>query len=96
MSSKKLSADQRRRIEHIIKGAANHRRLQILELLDERPDLSVLDIAEILNVDFRTISQHTRRLDRANLIIKRYEGRVVHHKLTSLGKDILTFCRMLE
>ena len=93
---KRMNHNRRRDVENIMKGAANHRRLQILELLSENPGLSGFDIAEMLKADFRTISQHTRRLARAGLLTKQYEGRIVHHTLTSRGKNILTFCRMLE
>ena len=96
MNVKKMTGARRREIEEVMKGVANHRRLQILELLAEEPGLSVFGIAETLDTDFRTISQHTRRLARAGLVTKKYEGRVVHHTLTSRGKNILTFCRMLE
>ena len=91
-----MNTARRREVENIMKGAANHRRLQILELLLEEPGLSVLDIAGELDADFRTISQHTRRLARAGLVTKEYEGRIVHHLVTPRGKNILTFCRMLE
>ena len=93
---RRMIAIRLREVDSIIKGVANHRRLQILELLLEEPGLSVLDIAEELNADFRTISQLTRRLARAGLVTKEYEGRVVHHVVTSRGKNILTFCRRLE
>jgi hypothetical protein len=35
-----------RELERIIKGFANHRRLQILELLGKKPELSVMEVAE--------------------------------------------------
>jgi len=96
MKTKKMTRERRFHIENILKGGANHRRLQILELLADEHGLSLSDIAENLKADFRTISQHTRRLVQANLVSKKHEGRTVHHQLTPLGKNILTFCRMLE
>jgi DNA-binding MarR family transcriptional regulator len=83
-------------LENILKGIASHRRIQVLELLYYEPDLSVLDIAEKLNVDFRTVSQHTRRLAQAGLVAKRHEGSSVRHSITERGKSILLFCRTIE
>ena len=37
-----------RRLERIVKGFANHRRLEILELLQRTPELSVENISERL------------------------------------------------
>jgi DNA-binding transcriptional ArsR family regulator len=83
-------------IERIMKGVANHRRVQILDLLSDKPELSVGDIAQEIKVDFRTTSEHTRKLVLAGLVMKRYEGNVVRHALTDRGKSILKFCRILE
>ena len=51
-----------RQMERIIKGAANHRRLQIMELLERKPEMSVAEFADELGVNFKTISQHILRL----------------------------------
>lgn len=85
-----------KKLERIIKGAANHRRLQILNLLKKTPELSVDEIATELKINFKTASEHIRRLSIAELVIKRYENRNVRHKLTKRGSNILTFLRMLE
>ncbi len=85
-----------RDIELILKGAASHRRVQILDTLERRPELSVSDIAEILLIDFRTASEHLRKLTVAGLTMKRHEGAAVCHALTARGKHVLKFCRTLE
>jgi DNA-binding transcriptional ArsR family regulator len=85
-----------RDIERILKGAANHRRVQIIDTLERRPELSVSDIAEILGIDFRTASEHLRKLTAAGLVMKRHEGAAVCHALTVRGKHVLKFCRTLE
>lgn len=85
-----------KKTERIIKGAANHRRLAILSLLQKKPELSVDEIATALQINFKTASEHIRRLAIAGLVIKRYDVRSVRHKLTKRGVDILTFSRMLE
>ena len=83
-------------LERIVKGFANHRRIQILELLKKEPELSVLSVSKKLNVNFKTISEHIRRLAIAGLVLKRTDGFNVRHKLTNRGKSILKFLRILE
>lgn len=85
-----------RKMERIVKGAANHRRLQIMDLVQKEPELSVDEIATELDINFKTASDHVRRLAIAGLVLKRYEGNFVRHKLTSRGQSILKFLRILE
>ena len=87
---------QHKKIEKIVKSFANHRRLQILELLNKTPNLSVDRISENLNVNFTTISDHIRKLSDAGLVDKKYKGRFVLHTPTKTGKYVLSFCKMLE
>lgn len=84
-----------RDLERILKGAASHRRIQIIDLLDKQPELSVMEIAERLSLDFRTIGEHLRKLTIAGLVMKRHEGAAVRHALTHRGKEVLKFCRTL-
>ena len=85
-----------KRIEKIVKGFANHRRIQVLELLEKYPDSSVDNISESLNVNFVTIADHIRKLSEAGLVEKNYKGRFVLHRLNAKGKHILSFCKMLK
>ena len=85
-----------KRLQKIVKGFSNHRRIQIMELLRKYPDLSLSDIATRTKINIKTVSEHTKRLEHADLIEKNYRGRDVSHKLTQLGKNILTFLRKLE
>jgi DNA-binding transcriptional ArsR family regulator len=85
-----------RQLERIVRGFSNHRRIEILELLEKEPELSVLEIAERLGINLKTASQHIRRLTIAGLIMKRSEGASVRHKLTERGKKVLMFLRTLE
>lgn len=85
-----------RDLEKIAKGFSNHRRIQVLELLVKQPELSVFEIANELNVNYKTISEHVRRLAIAGLVMKRNAGKDVRHALTNRGKLILTFLRTLE
>ncbi len=85
-----------RQLERIVKGFANHRRIQILHLLEKHPELSLSEISGKLHIQLKTASEHLRRLTIAGLVLKRNEGRWVRHKITKRGEDILTFLRMLE
>lgn len=83
-------------LERIIKGVSNHRRIEILELLKKKPELSIIDISEILNVNFKTISEHVKRLAIAGFVLKRHAGHSVRHKVTKRGLIVLKFLRTLE
>ena len=85
-----------RQLERIVKGFANHRRLDILELLQRTPELSVEEIAEKLSIGYENASDHIRKLAIAGLVMKRYDKKSVRHKLTPRAKVILTFCKTLE
>lgn len=85
-----------RQLERIVKGFASHRRIEILELLKREPELSVDEISEKLNINFKTASEHLRRLAIAGLLLKRSEGNNVRHKLTERAQSILKFLRILE
>jgi DNA-binding transcriptional ArsR family regulator len=82
-------------LEQILKGCANHRRIETLLLLRTEPELTLEQIAEHLGVNFRTASEHMRRMAVGGLLMKRYEGTSVHHTLTRRGKDILAFLKTL-
>ncbi|HEY4475334.1 MAG TPA: winged helix-turn-helix domain-containing protein [Candidatus Paceibacterota bacterium] len=85
-----------RKLEKIVKGFANHRRIQILDLLGKKPGLSVFEISEELNVNFKTISEHLRRLTFSGLVVKSNRGAEVEHIISGLGRLILKFLRTLE
>lgn len=85
-----------RSLERVVKGFSNHRRIEILDLLTRTPELSVIEIAEKLDVNFKTISEHIRRLAQSGLVMKRSEGTSVRHKLTPRATLILKFLRTLE
>lgn len=67
-----------------------------MDLLDTSPELSVIEVADKLKINFKTASEHIRRLAITGLVLKRNQGAAVRHKLTSLGISILKFLRTLE
>jgi DNA-binding transcriptional ArsR family regulator len=85
-----------RKLERIVKGFANHRRLQIIDLLDREPELSVDEIAKKLKIGYMNASDHIRKLAIAGLVLKRSDGASVRHKITPRAKVILAFCKKLE
>lgn len=80
----------------MVKGFANHRRIQILGLLKREPELSVDEIAEKLNIGYVNTSDHVRKLAIAGLVLKRNDGNNVRHKITGRAITILEFCKRLE
>jgi predicted transcriptional regulator len=84
------------KLEKIVKGAANHYRIDVLALLSQRLDLSLLDISKLVGMNFKTASEHIKKLHNAGLVSKKYKNREIQHNLTDLGKQILIFLRMLE
>ena len=84
------------RLERIVKGFANHRRIEIMELLAKKPELSVIDITEILGVEYKAIAPHMQKLAQAGMVLKRHDGTHMHHKLSSLGRRVLTFLDSIE
>lgn len=82
-----------RQLERHFKGVANHRRIAILLLVLKNPGISVDGIAESLNCNFKTISEHTRRLVQAGLLNKNYKGNIVEHRVSPYGKMFCEFIR---
>ena len=74
-----------------MKGVSNHRRIEILRLVGEWEGISLEDIADELECNIKTISEHTRRLVQAGLVNKKYQGRNVAHSLSPYGRRIIAF-----
>ena len=83
-------------LERIVRGYSNHRRIEILDLLEKHPELSLAGISDALHIHFKTASEHIRRLAITGLVIKRSDGHNVRHKLTDRGLFVLKFLRTLE
>lgn len=75
-----------KQLERHFKGLANHRRLDILFLVDKNPGVSVDGIAGKLNGNFKTIADHTQKLVQCGLVDKKYYGRAVSHTVSPYGK----------
>ncbi len=84
------------RLQRIVKGFANHRRIEILNLLSTKPGFSLNDISDALKVNIKTVSEHTRKLTSAGLITKHYKGAEVKHNISSRGTKVLKFLTGLD
>jgi len=84
------------KLEKTTKGFSNHWRIKILELLDKKPNLSLFNIVDHLEMNLKTASVHVKRLFDAGLIEKKYVGNNQNHNLSQKGKSILTFLRKLD
>ena len=59
-----------KQMERHLKGVSNHRRIEILMMIAKNDGIILESIAENLNCNIKTISEHTRRLVYAGLINK--------------------------
>lgn len=85
-----------RQLERWVRGFSNHRRIEMLVLLEKQPELSVLEISEKLNIKFKTASAHLNRLATTELVLKKNDDQSVRHKISDRGKLVLMFLRTLE
>lgn len=85
-----------RQLERIFKGAANHRRWEILFLLKRQPGATLGEIAYELGCNMKTIAEHCRRLMLAGLVTKLSRGREVGHTLSRTGTRFIAFASSLS
>jgi DNA-binding MarR family transcriptional regulator len=85
-----------RELERIARGFSNHRRIQLLGVLDRKPEMSIQELASDVRSNFRNISIHVQRMHIAGLVQKRNEGRAVRHRLTPRGRRTLAFLNSLD
>ncbi len=82
-----------KQLERHFKGLANHHRLNILLLVSQNPGITVDGIAGKLNCNFKTISEHTKKLVQAGLLNKKYRGASVAHSLSPYGEKFFNFIK---
>ena len=85
-----------KKLERIVRGFSNHRRIEIMTLLDSRGEMDLTHVTTELRINFKTCFEHVRRLALAGLVYKRPKGRSVLHTLSPRGKKVLMFLRTLE
>ncbi len=82
-----------KQLERHFKGVANHRRIDILFVVEKFENITLDEITEQLKCNLKTVSEHTRRLVQAGLLNKQYRGRTVAHSLSPYGKRMITFIK---
>ncbi len=83
-------------LENVVKGVANHYRIDILFLLSSNPDLSVEEIANHCGAGYKTIAVHLRKMTSSGLVEKRQYGRRKEHNLSNRGKQVLSLLRTIK
>jgi predicted transcriptional regulator len=56
----------------------------------------VTGIARATGMNYKTVSEHVRRLAVAGLVLKKAKGTHVQHALSPHGRTVLKFLRTLE
>ena len=82
-----------KQLERYFKGVANHHRIDILRLIEKEKVITLDGITKRLEANFKTMSEHTRKLVHAGLVNKKYSGRAVIHTLSPYGKIFLSFMK---
>ena len=84
-------------LERNFKGVANHRRIEVLLLVSKVENISLNGIAEKLECNFKTLSEHTRKLVQAGLLNKRHTSDgAVRHSLSPYGKKFVKFIESFQ
>ena len=78
-------------LERYVKGVANHHRISILFHIAKNEGITLDQITQKLNGNFKTMSEHRKKLTLAGLIDKKYIGNTVTHSLTPYGKKFHNF-----
>ncbi len=83
-------------MERHFKGIANHWRISVLLLVKKNPEITLDGIVSELDGNFKTISEHTRKLVQAGLLNKKYQGRNVTHSLSPYGDKVVAFIQSFK
>ena len=90
MENKKRTPKQ---IEKYFKAAANHKRLEILLLIEKSSDIYLEKIAEYTDCDIKNVFQHVQKLYNSGLVNKKHKGKMVGHTLSPYGKRFVNFIK---
>jgi predicted transcriptional regulator len=82
-----------KQLERYCKGVASYRRIEILDLLCKKPNLTLVQISNDLKANMKTVSNHTHRLAQAGLIRKHRSGMAVAHSLSPFGEKFNKFLK---
>ncbi len=68
-------------LEKILKALASRRRLAIIDYLDRKKIATVSDIAEKIDLSFRSTSKHLAILSAIDLVVKTQRGTYCYYRL---------------
>jgi len=80
-----------KRVNKIFKSLGNERRLKILSLLLSEGPMTVSDIAEKINLSFKSTSKHIIILDRADFVSGKQSGPSRIYDIDAGVNDLLIF-----
>jgi len=83
-----------KQLERYFKGVANHRRVELLLLIAQHPGISLDELAKATKGNFKTISEHTKKLVQADLVNKQHRGLRVEHRLSPYGTRFHEFMKL--
>jgi len=78
---RKLFSQTDKSVVIAFKALSDVNRYRIFRVLAEQPNLSVSDVAKILDLSLPLISQHIKILEQANLLQKERKGKMVFPKI---------------
>ena len=87
----KFTSKQIKLLEIYFKAVANKKRVKILILINNEPNLNVEEITKKMKIQYQTAATHIQRLERVGLIYKRHSDLEVLHTVTPKGKEFLRF-----
>ena len=85
-----------KQLERYFKGVANHTRIRILLLVERNEGINLEDMAELLNINIKTISGHTKTLVNSGLLNKKYVGREISHNLSPYGRKMVGIIKKFQ
>ena len=85
-----------KQFERYFKGVANHRRIEILLLVNREQNICLENISKTIDSDVKNVCQHTQKLVQAGLLNKKYNGRMVGHSVSPYGKKFIKFIKSFE
>ena len=85
-----------KQMERHLKGIANHYRIEIMLLVLKEPGITLDEIVGSLRANPKTVGEHTRRLQYAGLVNKKYRGKFVEHTLSPYGKTFVHFLKTFQ
>lgn len=84
------------RLEKHVKGFSNRNRINIMLILEKKGPLALVEIAHSLKLNLKTASDHTLRLQKAGMIVKKRRKNYIVHSLNPRGRQSLQFLKDLD